>query len=353
MSYLANAFVAGLSLLQPPFCPIIASAMKWEYLPAIRAHLRPIAALCAAVLFSVLLFCGPPGGALAEPAGDAYDTTVREVVTLDREIADIDGRLSSLSRQSAGLGEQIRSAQAEVDAGREKLGVKRRALAQRARSIYVNGRASNIEMLFSSQDFSDFLSRTDLVGKVTAQDAKMIKSVRNESERIERSLAELERKNSEVEGLKKELSGKRSRLEKARAEKNEVLSRAGEERQAVEQRSTEIEARMRELNPPRAAEPVTGNPTGRFLTMMATAYCPLEPGLSYATASGMRAQRGVVAVDPRVIPLGTRVRVEGYGNAIAGDTGSAIKGMRIDVCFDTLEEMNAYGWRVVRVEILD
>ena len=53
------------------------------------------------------------------------------------------------------------------------------------------------------------------------------------------------------------------------------------------------------------------------------------------------------------IPLGTRLYIEGYGSAIAGDTGSAIKGNRIDLCFDTLGEVRAFGWRTITVEILD
>jgi 3D (Asp-Asp-Asp) domain-containing protein len=89
------------------------------------------------------------------------------------------------------------------------------------------------------------------------------------------------------------------------------------------------------------------------MMMLATGYSPQEPGLDDHTASGMKAQHGVVAVDPRVIPLGTRLNVEGYGNCIAGDTGSAIKGNRIDLCFDTLAECNAYNTGMVRVEILD
>jgi 3D (Asp-Asp-Asp) domain-containing protein len=116
--------------------------------------------------------------------------------------------------------------------------------------------------------------------------------------------------------------------------------------------SSKVEAKIKEINPPGPS--VTGRPTGKVMMMVATAYSPQEPGLDDHTASGMRATKGVVAVDPRVIPLGTRLNVEGYGNCIAGDTGSAIKGNRIDVCYDTLEEMNAWGgYRTVRVEILD
>ena len=96
---------------------------------------------------------------------------------------------------------------------------------------------------------------------------------------------------------------------------------------------------------------------GLPLIMVATAY---DPGprscgkyASGRTAVGMKAGRGVVAVDPFVIPLGTRVYVEGYGEAVAGDVGRAIKGRRIDLGFDTYEEARRFGRRVVRVHILD
>ena len=98
---------------------------------------------------------------------------------------------------------------------------------------------------------------------------------------------------------------------------------------------------------------------GRTITMNATAY-----DLSYAstgkrpgdrgygiTASGMKARYGVVAVDPRVIPLGTKLYIEGYGNAIAGDTGGAIKGNKIDLFFNTAGEVRNFGRRQVRVTI--
>jgi 3D (Asp-Asp-Asp) domain-containing protein len=61
----------------------------------------------------------------------------------------------------------------------------------------------------------------------------------------------------------------------------------------------------------------------------------------------------VVAVDPSVIPLGSRLFIEGYGYAIAGDTGGAIQGMRIDLCFNSYDEAIRFGRRTVKVYIVD
>ena len=92
------------------------------------------------------------------------------------------------------------------------------------------------------------------------------------------------------------------------------------------------------------------------MTLEATAYYPgpnnFGGGVGPTTAIGILARRGVVAVDPSVIRLGTRVHVEGYGEAVAGDTGGAIRGNRIDLCFDTYEQAMQFGRRNVKVHIL-
>lgn len=91
------------------------------------------------------------------------------------------------------------------------------------------------------------------------------------------------------------------------------------------------------------------------LEMVATGYTAgpeSNPGGIGLTYTGVPATRGVVAVDPAVIPLYTRVYVEGYGPALAADTGGAIKGNRIDLCFDTVEEALAWGVRTVTVYVL-
>lgn len=87
--------------------------------------------------------------------------------------------------------------------------------------------------------------------------------------------------------------------------------------------------------------------------MEATAYAPWHgKGVNGTTAIGMRAGYGVVAVDPRVIPLRSELFIEGYGRAIAGDTGGAIKGHRIDLGFSTARQAYQFGRRPVRVYIL-
>ena len=93
----------------------------------------------------------------------------------------------------------------------------------------------------------------------------------------------------------------------------------------------------------------------KVLTVKATAYSKNEPGLNNKTASGidLNVNPNVIAVDRSVIPLGTKVYVEGYGYAIAGDTGGAIKGNKIDVHFNSLSDMNNWGVKTVKVYILN
>ncbi|AHN66703.2 L-alanyl-D-glutamate peptidase [Bacillus phage Bcp1] len=109
-------------------------------------------------------------------------------------------------------------------------------------------------------------------------------------------------------------------------------------------------------------EPKQTQPQGRTITVEATAYTPhpSENGGTYGgqvlTATGFNLSANpnarVIAVDPRVIPLGTRVHVEGYGEATALDTGGAIKGNRIDVLVPTDSQANAWGRKQVKVTIL-
>ena len=88
------------------------------------------------------------------------------------------------------------------------------------------------------------------------------------------------------------------------------------------------------------------------LSMVATAYTASCAGCSGTTASGRPAGHGIVAVDPRVIPLGTRMYIPGYGHAVAGDTGGAIRGNRIDLGFNSNRQAFQFGRRPVTVYLI-
>jgi len=94
----------------------------------------------------------------------------------------------------------------------------------------------------------------------------------------------------------------------------------------------------------------------KTLTLKATAYhagpescAPYDDGY---TSMGYKAVYGVVAVDPKMIDLGSKIFVEGYGYAVAADTGPAIKNRRIDLCYNSLEQARDFGNKTVRVYLL-
>lgn len=103
------------------------------------------------------------------------------------------------------------------------------------------------------------------------------------------------------------------------------------------------------------AQSAPKNVSGRTITMRSTAYTsdPSENGGYSTTAMGTAIRYGVAAVDPNVIPLGTRLYIEGYGYARAEDTGGAIKGNKIDLVFGSKSQSNNWGRRTVRVTILN
>ena len=94
------------------------------------------------------------------------------------------------------------------------------------------------------------------------------------------------------------------------------------------------------------------NFAGHAIHMIATAYTAGCYGCSGITASGVRAGFGIIAVDPRVIPLGTKLFVPGYGRAVAGDTGGAIVGNRVDLGMNTQGDALRFGRRPITVYVL-
>ena len=108
---------------------------------------------------------------------------------------------------------------------------------------------------------------------------------------------------------------------------------------------------------PAASVPATSNTSSKEITVKATAYTASCEGCSGTTATGINLKENpnekVIAVDPSVIPLGSKVYVEGYGEAVAGDTGGAIKGNRIDVFIPSEHDAINFGVKQVKVTIIN
>ncbi len=99
----------------------------------------------------------------------------------------------------------------------------------------------------------------------------------------------------------------------------------------------------------------TSSKAYKTITVKATAYTANCTGCSGITATGLNLKKNpnvkAISVDPKVIPLGTKVHVEGYGTAIAADTGGAIKGNKIDVFMPSKSKALNWGRKTVTVKV--
>lgn len=103
------------------------------------------------------------------------------------------------------------------------------------------------------------------------------------------------------------------------------------------------------------AKKASKNPAYKTMTVRATAYTAGCKGCSGITATGINLKKNpnakVISVDPKQIPLGSKVWVEGYGEAIAGDTGGAMKGNKIDLHMPTKKKALNWGVRTVKIKV--
>lgn len=180
----------------------------------------------------------------------------------------------------------------------------------------------------------------DKLNKITVEYSKEINDLKNSIEKLNDDNAKnqenLNNANKTVESLAKENEELKKRISARRLEK--------EKRNQGVQNNTTDQTSSSAIN-------------GTKLTMVATAYSsdPRDSqggGNITATGQNLLANPMAIAVDPNVIPLGTKLHVEGYGVAYAVDTGGAIKGNIIDIHFPTYEQCVAWGRRTVTVTIL-
>jgi 3D (Asp-Asp-Asp) domain-containing protein len=256
-------------------------------------------------------------------------------------VLSLEQRADALRRERASLRKQLAAARASLRTGRRRLSLDLRAL-------YERGSVNPVAVVLGAESLTTGLRRLDALSRVsdetrqivvatTAARSRLLRSQRRlavEARRLDRSLAaarEAEaRLTAAVADRRAYLSSLRAK-ERLRAEQFRTVAAAAS---AAQQRSQQIQ--------PTTSPPPTGK---HQLTVSATCY-----DLSGTTATGVPVGRGVVAVDPSVIPLGTRLYVPGYGNGVAADVGGGIQGATIDLWMHP-SECAAWGRRTVTVTI--
>ena len=264
----------------------------------------------------------------------AIDTAKNEIAGLDAKISTIEDELEQLNT--------------ERDLLQKSIAEKRELLEERLVYTYKYSKNNVVKMILTARDINEFISVVYLLKNILAQDAALLESIRLDKESYDHIMRKSEEKKRELEESRSVRIAEQEKLE-ANLEKNEfLLEKVKNEKASVAGVLAAIRERIARIQP----EGVTL--TGEW-SMVATSYYAGGGGINGngITATGLRARKGLVAVDPKVIRLGTKLYIEGYGIAIAADTGGWIKGNRIDLCFDTLEECYRFGRRKIYVYLAE
>jgi len=236
-----------------------------------------------------------------------------------------------------------------------------RNLAVRLRSVYEQGNSDPLAIVLGAKTLDDALTALETVKSAAATDRTMVKRARVGRDRYIALRHRLAARAEELRGLEASASAAVSALTSAKAGRISYIRQLASQRSLNDTQIGSLESQAQAIATqasrvavaqtarPEAVAPAApvSAPTGAgTLTVTATAYT-----LQGQTATGAPVGYGVVAVDPSVIPLGTRMTIPGYGEGVAADTGGTIQGATIDLWFPTSAEAAAWGRRTVTITL--
>jgi 3D (Asp-Asp-Asp) domain-containing protein len=290
---------------------------------------------------------GDRGAAATHQLDARTHQALLSLYALDSQLQAWRGRLASLQSAEAALRQRRASLKNELGAAQASLKAGQRRLALDLRSLYERGSVDPVAVVLGAKSLSTGLKQLDDLSRVADQSGELVAATSAARRRLlgaQRLLAAEERR------LERSLAAARqaeARLAAAAAARAAYVSslRSQERLRAEQVQSVEAEAQTAQQKA-QQLQPATSPPTGkRQLVVSATCY-----DLPGRTATGMPVGQGVVAVDPSVIPLGTRMYVPGYGNGVAADVGGGIKGDIIDLWM-TPTQCAAWGRRTVTITL--
>ncbi len=345
-----------------------------------RALLIMIAVLLVATALTIPLPPTTPPSAGAEgevaAAQEAYDAAVIRLLILERRTADGE---RDLAEAKAGLG-RVQDALDRASATAAKAvadheAAQGRFSARLAESYRTRG-LGWLELLLTADDFSEFLNRSEFVGRILDEEATLIEQVEAAGSEATAAVAELDQTQAEQLAEVRSVRERGEELSAAQREQERVVAALGDRLDDAQAAARASQERMAAENARAAAAAENGDnatrpsPTttrttagtstttgdqggaapsgGRQLKVKAYAYAQ-----SGRTASGLSVGPGIVAVDPRVIKLGTRLYIPGYGEGLAADTGGDIKGNTIDVWMASEQRARDWGIKYITITVYD
>jgi 3D (Asp-Asp-Asp) domain-containing protein len=285
-------------------------------------------------------------------------TALLSLYALDSRLARARGELVALRNRAGGLTQERDRVRQEADIVAGNLRTSERLLGDRLRALYEEGEPDAIAVLLGATSLDEAVTRLDELERSARQGALAARNARDGRAKLQGLALELAARIREVQTLEARAERTASALSSARARRVSYLDALARQRRltarqirALDRRArrvvTNAQALQSQTSP--AASPVDAPSvtTGaRTLTVTSTGY-----SLPGRTATGLPVGFGIVAVDPAVIPLGTRMTIPGYGEGVAADTGSAVQGMTIDIWFPTLAQALAWGRRSVTITL--
>jgi 3D (Asp-Asp-Asp) domain-containing protein len=279
----------------------------------------------------------------------------------------LDSRLTRARSELAGLRSRAQGLELERDRVREEAAVvagnlkaSQRLLGDRLRALYEEGEPDAIAILLGATSLDEAVTRLDELERSARQGAQAARDAQDGRAKLQGLALELVARIREVQALETRAERTATVLESARAHRISYLKALARQQRLTARQIGALDARARQVvakaqvvqaqttSAPASAAGTTPSVAdgARTLTVSATGYS--MPG---RTATGLPVGPGIVAVDPAVIPLGTRISIPGYGEGVAADTGGAIQGLTIDLWFPTLAEALAWGRRTVTITL--
>ena len=324
-----------------------------------------------------------PAARGAEPRGDVRRleqeraslaersrSVVLELYSLETDVRDAQAQLLSVRAQAAEVARRRAEISRRVDLARRTHRAAQRLLAGRLRALYEHGDVDPLAVVLGSESLDEAMTGLDGLHAVAEQDRQIVDDTDRASRALARSARALAARSAELRRLETAAAARAASLARARDARAAYLAQLAEERRlkgaqiaALERRAEAAHARSTTLRAraapapapaPRAAAaapapevaPEPDIAGGRRLTVSVSAYA-----LAGRTATGVPVGWGVVAVDPSVIPLGTRMTIPGYGEGVAADTGGAVRGTNIDVWMPRESAARGWGRRTVTITL--